>query len=162
MWRSVLFQRPGGHRSFIPVNYSRHLTKRWPSPGWARRRPDSQRGEGKGGVTYSAQFTLHELLCKIYSALFTLQFILCPIYSAQFTLRNLASTIYLAQFSLYALLCKIYSVQGYAYTERVWIFNRPGVAGAVLQSPPWLIHWLSEWSFSPNIFQTLSIPNRKS
>ena len=37
----------------------------------------------------------------------------------------------------------------------VWtLFNRPGVAGAVLQSPPSLINWLIEWSFSQNIFQT--------
>ena len=24
------------------------------------------------------------------------------------------------------------------------IFNRPGVAGAVLQTPPWLINWLTD------------------
>ena len=42
------------------------------------------------------------------------------------------------------------------------VFNRPGVAGAVLQSPLSLIHLLSRWSFSQNIFQLLSIPNRKN
>ena len=40
--------------------------------------------------------------------------------------------------------------------------NRPGVAGAVLQSPLSLIHSLFNQSFSSNVFQTLSIPNRKS
>ena len=43
-----------------------------------------------------------------------------------------------------------------------YMFNRPDVARAVLQSPPWIIEWLTERSFSSNIFQTLSIPNRKS
>ena len=46
------------------------------------------------------------------------------------------------------------------------VFNRPGVAGAVLQSPPsltdWFIHSFIHSSFSQNIFQTRSIPNRKS
>ena len=40
--------------------------------------------------------------------------------------------------------------------------NRPVVAGAVLQSPPSLTDWFNHSSFSPNTFQTLSIPNRKS
>ena len=35
------------------------------------------------------------------------------------------------------------------------IFNRPCVAGAVLQSPPVLINWFIKWSFSSNIFQPL-------
>ena len=46
------------------------------------------------------------------------------------------------------------------------IFNRPGLAGAVLQSPSSfinsLIHWLIKRSFGSNTFQTLPILNRKS
>ena len=38
LW-SMLFQRPGECRSFIPRDYSRQHTERWPSPGWAMRRP---------------------------------------------------------------------------------------------------------------------------
>ena len=46
--------------------------------------------------------------------------------------------------------------------ERGWqdisrFINRPGVAGAVLQSPPLLTDSFIDWSFSPLIFETLSI-----
>ena len=44
------------------------------------------------------------------------------------------------------------------YSQPVLVINRPGVAGAVLHSPP----SLGYWPFSSNIFQALSIPNRKS
>ena len=40
------------------------------------------------------------------------------------------------------------------------LINRPGVAGAVIQSPLSFINWLIQWSFSSNIFQTLPITNR--
>ena len=42
------------------------------------------------------------------------------------------------------------------------VINRPGVAGAVLQSPPLLINWLIDSSFSPNMFNTLLFPNHQS
>ena len=42
------------------------------------------------------------------------------------------------------------------------VFNRPGVAGAVLQSPPWLINALSLVMVCGNIFKVPSIPNHKS
>ena len=48
-----------------------------------------------------------------------------------------------------------------ACSLRSRLVNRPGVAGAVLQTPLSLIKWLSHSSFSLNIFQPLSIPNRK-
>ena len=45
--------------------------------------------------------------------------------------------------------------------EFVIIFYRPGVAGAVLQSPPSLTDSFIKSSFSSNIFKILSILNRK-
>ena len=44
------------------------------------------------------------------------------------------------------------------------IFNRPGVAGAVLQTPPWLIHSFIDWCFSSRSSQhhyTHSVRARK-
>ena len=41
-------------------------------------------------------------------------------------------------------------------------FNRPNIAGAVLQSPSLLNNWWGQWSFSQNIFQTHSVSNWKS
>ena len=35
---------------FIPENYSRHPTLRWPSPGWATRRPDSEGRKGRRNI----------------------------------------------------------------------------------------------------------------
>ena len=57
----------------------------------------------------------------------------------------------------------------WAYSCRLWreskslmrrIFNKPGVAGAVLQSPPWFINWLREGCnkfFWENVHPTLCI-----
>ena len=43
------------------------------------------------------------------------------------------------------------------------MLNRPGVAGAILQTPPWLIHSLfKSVILCGNIFNTLSFPSRKS
>ena len=41
--------------------------------------------------------------------------------------------------------------------HKIYIFiNRPGVDGAVLQTPPWLINSFIEWFLSQNIFYTIS------
>ena len=47
------------------------------------------------------------------------------------------------------------TVLHYVHSNKYYIIiNRPGVARAVLQSPPSFIHWLIEQSFCLNIFQT--------
>ena len=43
-------------------------------------------------------------------------------------------------------ICQVSTV--ICHMSHVSIFNRPGVAGVVLQTPLSLIHWLSEWAFS--------------
>ena len=49
------------------------------------------------------------------------------------------------------------------HTLNTSIVNRPGVAGAVLQTPLYLIYSFIHWVILLfRIFQTLSIPNRKS
>ena len=48
---------------------------------------------------------------------------------------------------------------------RMYVVNRPGVAGAVLQSPPSLTDYLSEctlWKYLLYIFNKPSFPNGKS
>ena len=45
----------------------------------------------------------------------------------------------------------------------LFIFNRPGVSGTVYkQARHYLSESASQWSFSLNIIETISIPNRKS
>ena len=54
------------------------------------------------------------------------------------------------------------NLKKYMFLKVFLVFNRPVVARAVLQSPPWFINSLTLWSFNQNIFQVLSIPNQKS
>ena len=75
-----------------------------------------------------------------------------------FVLAELTVLAVLAVLAVFAVLAKLAVIA----VLTVLIFTRPGVAGAILQSPLSLTDSLTHSSFSQNIFKTLFILNRKS